>query len=508
MLLAGAEHLRQIGTGIVFAETAATPGPLSLGTLGGWLRFLTHGVPVGFFFVLGVSMQLRHARNGAPRGLRGLLPFARRALVLALLQLFLENPGWAIPLLSDRASLAAAANGPPYLGVLFSLGAATLLCAPLLLVRARVAAIASAAMLASCLFPWPVTLAGTSVPFAPIPWAGWTALGIAFAKRGRFPSTRLCFETVLPAALAAWLVADVGFAKYPPSPVFFAWAGFSFWAILWGAEETLRPGSLLFEGLRLLGRHSLAAYLLPLYVAGGAVLLAGGPPLGPAGLAATAVLSLVAVWLAALALERGRDNFSFFAPGYDAFAHLAGLRPAEELRAAFTRLHARGPLLDAGGGTGALTEAVLPALGQGPDSAAPAATVLDPSEGMLRLARRRGLEAVRGGAEAMPFPDASFGTVLFADALHHVHPARRALDEAARVLRPGGALAVLDFDVRSTLRGRLFALFERLFIDRSEFFAPDELERELAARGFRGSVRRLGRSAYLYEGIRQGDSTP
>ena len=504
VLLAGAEHLRQIGTGVILAETAATPGFAASRTAGGWLRFLTHGVPVGFFFLLGVSMQLRHARAGSPRGLRGLLPFVRRALLLALFQLFLENPGWAVPLLGDTATLRTAAAEPVYLGVLFSLGVATLLCAPLVLARrARFAALAAVVLLATCLVPWPTAFGGVAVPFAPLPWAGWTALGIACAKRNRFLVTWLGFQTLFPAALLGVAVALLPFTKYPPSPAFFLWAGFSFWALLWGGVERLRPGTVAFEALRLFGRHSLLAYLLPLYVAGAAVLLAGGAPLGAAGMVVTGLESFLIVGVACLARERGRENFGFFAPGYDAFARLFRLHPTAALADAFARLGARGPLLDAGGGTGALAAAVLkrrPELGP--------ATVLDPAPAMLARARRRGLTAEEGSAAAIPSPDGAFGAILLADALHHVHPARQALDEAARVLRPGGALVILDFNVRSTLRGRLFALFERLFIDRSEFFAQDELARELAARGFRGSVRPVGRIAYLYEGTRQENSTP
>jgi SAM-dependent methyltransferase len=49
---------------------------------------------------------------------------------------------------------------------------------------------------------------------------------------------------------------------------------------------------------------------------------------------------------------------------------------------------------------------------------------------------------VRGDATAMPFPDASFDAIIAAEVLEHIRLDRRALAEIARVLRPGGRLAV------------------------------------------------------------------
>lgn len=53
---------------------------------------------------------------------------------------------------------------------------------------------------------------------------------------------------------------------------------------------------------------------------------------------------------------------------------------------------------------------------------------------------------VEAGAEAIPFSDASFDLALMLKSLHHVPLAEmpRALDEVARVLRPGGYLYVSE----------------------------------------------------------------
>ena len=53
-----------------------------------------------------------------------------------------------------------------------------------------------------------------------------------------------------------------------------------------------------------------------------------------------------------------------------------------------------------------------------------------------------GARAVRGDATRMPFPDGSFDRVIAAEVLEHIPDDRRALREIARVLRPGGQVAV------------------------------------------------------------------
>lgn len=69
---------------------------------------------------------------------------------------------------------------------------------------------------------------------------------------------------------------------------------------------------------------------------------------------------------------------------------------------------------------------------------------------MLRLARLRAqergqpVELSQGDAEALPFPDASFDTVVCTFSLCAIPDDRRALAEMRRVLRPGGRLLLAD----------------------------------------------------------------
>jgi ubiquinone/menaquinone biosynthesis C-methylase UbiE len=72
----------------------------------------------------------------------------------------------------------------------------------------------------------------------------------------------------------------------------------------------------------------------------------------------------------------------------------------------------------------------------------------DYSSGMLREARRlnsgaRGVSLVSMDAEKLGFGDSTFDFVVAASLLHHVRP-EIALREAARVLRPGGRLFIVE----------------------------------------------------------------
>jgi ubiquinone/menaquinone biosynthesis C-methylase UbiE len=83
-------------------------------------------------------------------------------------------------------------------------------------------------------------------------------------------------------------------------------------------------------------------------------------------------------------------------------------------------------------------------------------TGIELSPKMLDIARRRAGELGReadlrvGDAQNLPFPDASFDTVVATLALCTIPDDRRAVAEAARVLRPGGRLLLLEH-VRSPI---------------------------------------------------------
>jgi ArsR family transcriptional regulator len=103
-----------------------------------------------------------------------------------------------------------------------------------------------------------------------------------------------------------------------------------------------------------------------------------------------------------------------------------------------------GALLDVGTGTGRIAELL------GPHAAR--VTGLDKSPDMLRIARVRlqhgsagQFDLVQGDFTALPFADACFDTLVFHQVLHYALDPALVLAEAARVLRRGGRIAVVDF---------------------------------------------------------------
>jgi len=77
-------------------------------------------------------------------------------------------------------------------------------------------------------------------------------------------------------------------------------------------------------------------------------------------------------------------------------------------------------------------------------------TGLDQSPGMLAVARRRfgdRVELVEASAESLPFSDGSFDHLTFTYLLRYVDDPAATLRELARVVRPGGTVAALEFGV-------------------------------------------------------------
>ncbi|SNS11473.1 bifunctional demethylmenaquinone methyltransferase/2-methoxy-6-polyprenyl-1,4-benzoquinol methylase UbiE [Antarctobacter heliothermus] len=104
-------------------------------------------------------------------------------------------------------------------------------------------------------------------------------------------------------------------------------------------------------------------------------------------------------------------------------------------------------LLDVAGGTGDISFRFLKRAGHGH------ATVLDLTEPMLVEGRNRAeagamsdqLDWVVGDAMALPFPNSTFDVYTISFGIRNVTRPQEALNEAFRVLKPGGRLMVLEF---------------------------------------------------------------
>lgn len=103
--------------------------------------------------------------------------------------------------------------------------------------------------------------------------------------------------------------------------------------------------------------------------------------------------------------------------------------------------------LDVAGGTGDVAFRVVEASGRA------LAMVCDINAEMLRVGRdraaERGLsdrvEFTQGNAEALPFPASTFDGYTIAFGIRNVPRIQQALNEACRVLKPGGRMLVLEF---------------------------------------------------------------
>ena len=120
--------------------------------------------------------------------------------------------------------------------------------------------------------------------------------------------------------------------------------------------------------------------------------------------------------------------------------HYSPGRTWQAMARGFVTLMELGDVLDAGSGDGSLAAMIAPR--------ARSVTCLDRNAKVLaaaarRLARHPNVRLVQGELEALPFEDACFDQVLLFNVLPFVEDAAPAIDEAARVLRPGGLVSIV-----------------------------------------------------------------
>ena len=162
--------------------------------------------------------------------------------------------------------------------------------------------------------------------------------------------------------------------------------------------------------------------------------------------------------------ERHRHAVALFAPlgpTYDRYAGLLSLGQDPRWRRFLVSRVAAGPgdtVLDVATGTGAVAVELVRTKGC-------SVVGLDQSPEMLAEARRRvpeGVQLVEGDAERLPFGDASFDALTFTYLLRYVDDPAAALRELARVVRPRGTVASLEFGVPSAPPARaLWGLYVR-----------------------------------------------
>jgi demethylmenaquinone methyltransferase/2-methoxy-6-polyprenyl-1,4-benzoquinol methylase len=147
-----------------------------------------------------------------------------------------------------------------------------------------------------------------------------------------------------------------------------------------------------------------------------------------------------------------RRVYGIFAPFYDKL--VLPIRHLRDEVAAALPLDRRTRVLDVATGTGAQARAFADRAGE--------VFGIDLSEAMLRIARRKharpNVVFRQGDATQLPFRDRYFDAACISFALHEMPPSirERALREMARVTRPGGAIAIVDYGLPKNETARWF----------------------------------------------------
>ena len=114
-------------------------------------------------------------------------------------------------------------------------------------------------------------------------------------------------------------------------------------------------------------------------------------------------------------------------------------------------------------------------------------TGIEPSDAMREVARARGIDAVYGVAELLPWKDCSFHFALMVTTICFVDSIEESFAEAFRILRPGGSLIVGFVDRESPL-GEVYLREKKdnVFYRLATFYSTEEVVSHLTSLGFTG----------------------
>lgn len=186
------------------------------------------------------------------------------------------------------------------------------------------------------------------------------------------------------------------------------------------------------------------------------------------------------------------DHFDLLAPLYDKV--IGSKDPVKIME--YGGFPVKGMVLDAGGGTGRISQALSGQASQ--------FVVLDLSFGMLTKAvGKKGLTAVNSHTEALPFPDGVFDTVIMVDALHHVCDQADTARELLRVVKPGGCVVIEEPNI-GTIIVKVVALVEKLALMRSRFLSPEKIAQLFAGQAVKTRIERESYNAWVV--IEKGDT--
>jgi demethylmenaquinone methyltransferase/2-methoxy-6-polyprenyl-1,4-benzoquinol methylase len=161
-----------------------------------------------------------------------------------------------------------------------------------------------------------------------------------------------------------------------------------------------------------------------------------------------------------------RDLFAPLGPSYDRWSRLLSLGQDPRWRRFLVSRVAVGPdddVIDVATGTAAVAIELVRRRGC-------RVVGLDQSPEMLAAGRERveaaglgdRIRLVEGSADQLPFPNGSFDALTFTYLLRYVENPAATLRELARVVRPGGTLAALEFGLPRGIWRPLWELYIRV----------------------------------------------
>lgn len=111
---------------------------------------------------------------------------------------------------------------------------------------------------------------------------------------------------------------------------------------------------------------------------------------------------------------------------------------------------------------------------------------VEPSRALGQMARRRGIDVLRGRAEALPLASGSCSCVLMVTVICFLEDPAAALRELRRVLAPGGALVLAHIERDGPIALRYLRTGgKRRFLSHARFYSAGEVTALLEDAGFR-----------------------
>ncbi|MFO8109640.1 MAG: class I SAM-dependent methyltransferase [Thermoplasmata archaeon] len=110
---------------------------------------------------------------------------------------------------------------------------------------------------------------------------------------------------------------------------------------------------------------------------------------------------------------------------------------------------------------------------------------VDPSTDMLRLAKKRGIQVIKGVGENLPIKNSEFDFVLIVTTICFFDDIKQALKEAKRILKPSGAIIIGFIDKDSQIGKKYQSEKDKnVFYKEAEFFSVNEVVQLLKEAGF------------------------